>query len=164
MNDLNDRLVLFHAYPGMGLLDLSGPMTVFSGAAQLCRRDGKPGYSIHIASIDGGDVRTAEGATIGTEPVGAFADTSLDTLILPGGADIDPVVADGRLTEWLRTNAPRARRVASLCSGAFLLADAGLLEGRRAVTHWAHCDVLRERYPSISVEPDAIFVQDGAFW
>jgi transcriptional regulator GlxA family with amidase domain len=84
----------------------------------------------------------------------------LDTLIVSGG-DVFAVAGDLRLRQWLRTMSARVRRLASVCSGSFILAEAGLLDGRRATTHWAGVDIMRERYPQIAVEPDAIFVRDG---
>jgi transcriptional regulator GlxA family with amidase domain len=77
---------------------------------------------------------------------------------------LEPALRDRRLVNWLRVTAPKARRIASVCAGAFLLADAGLLNGRRATTHWASCVLLGERYPSLKVEPDAIFVRDDPIW
>jgi transcriptional regulator GlxA family with amidase domain len=87
----------------------------------------------------------------------------VDTLVVAGGEGTRAAVADEGLVAWLAAAAPRVRRVASVCTGAFLLARAGLLDGRRATTHWAWCDELSRRFPAIAVEPDPIFVADGPF-
>ncbi|TXM64429.1 helix-turn-helix domain-containing protein, partial [Methylobacterium sp. WL120] len=88
----------------------------------------------------------------------------LDTLIVAGGPGVVAACADADLIDWMRARAARARRVASVCTGAFLLGAAGLLDGRRAATHWAYCARLAKRYPLARVEPDPIFVQDGPVW
>jgi transcriptional regulator GlxA family with amidase domain len=88
----------------------------------------------------------------------------LDTLIVAGGQGVMRAADDPRLLDWLRSRANRARRIASVCTGAFLLAAAGLLDRRRAVTHWEYCDLLCRRYPAVKVEPDRIFVKDGEVW
>jgi transcriptional regulator GlxA family with amidase domain len=92
------------------------------------------------------------------------ARAALDTLLVAGGPGVHAAAADPALLDWVRARARRARRVASVCTGAFLLAAAGLLEGRRAATHWMHCAELARRFPGIRVEPDPIFVRDGAIW
>jgi len=158
------RRTLFVAYEGMGLLDLTGPLTVFWSASRFLELQGRHGYARHTVSLDGGPVLTAEGVTIDTAPISQFDIAEIDTIVVPGALDMPPSLADRRLVDWLAANAPRARRTASLCAGAFLLAEAGLLDGRRAVTHWASCELLDQRYTTLTVEPDAIFVQDGPIW
>ena len=83
---------------------------------------------------------------------------------MPGAPNIELALRDRRLVDWLRVTAPKARRMASVCAGAFLLAEAGLLHGRRAATHWSSCTLLGKRYPSLKVEPEAIFVRDDPIW
>lgn len=102
--------------------------------------------------------------TIETTPISQFEGVEIDTIVIPGALEIEPTLADRRLVDWLAAHAPMARRTASVCAGAFLLAEAGLLDGRRVVTHWASCDALHLRYQNLTVEPDAIFVQDGPIW
>ncbi len=87
-----------------------------------------------------------------------------DTLVVAGGPGVHAAAADPVVLDWVRARATRARRIASVCTGAFLLAAAGLLNGRRAATHWMHCAELARRFPAIRVEPDPIFVRDGAIW
>src|ERR1700722_301447 len=90
-------------------------------------------YTLHTVSLDGGPILTTEGVTIQTAPISKFDAAEIDTIVIPGALDMEPTLADRRLVDWLATNAPRARRTASVCGGAFLLAEAGLLDGRRAV-------------------------------
>ena len=99
-----------------------------------------------------------------TEPVRALDGQAIDTLIVPGACSIDDVRRDRELIDWIRRHAPGCRRVCSVCIGTFLLAEAGLLNGRRVVTHWQHCKLLASSYPNITVEPDAIYVRDGRIW
>src|SRR4030095_246438 len=129
------RVVVFLAYRGMGLLDITGPQTVFWSAAQFLEGRGAPGYVRHTVSRDGGVVMTTEGIGIDTRPVRDMEGVAIDTIVVPGAHEIATASANAELVSWLRTTARRARRVASVCSGAFLLAEAGLLEGRRAATH-----------------------------
>jgi transcriptional regulator GlxA family with amidase domain len=158
------RFALFVAFNGMGLLDLTGPLTVFWSASRFMEQQGRHGYARHTVSLDGGPVLTAEGVTIDTAPISQFDAAQIDTIVIPGALDMAPTLADRRLVDWLAANAARARRTASLCAGTFLLAEAGLLDRRRAVTHWASCELLDQHYPALTVEPDAIFVQDGPIW
>jgi transcriptional regulator GlxA family with amidase domain len=114
--------------------------------------------------MDGGLIITEEGIGIATAPVSDFAKAAIDTIVVPGAFNMEPALRNRRLVDWLRVTSPKARRTASVCAGAFLLADAGLLHERRATTHWSSCALLEERYPSLRVEPDAIFVRDDPIW
>jgi transcriptional regulator GlxA family with amidase domain len=107
---------------------------------------------------------TADGVGLVTEPVAVLEGHAIDTLIVPGACNVDDVCRDHELVDWVRRRAPECRRVCSVCIGTFLLAEAGLLDGRRAVTHWMHCGLLSSRYPKITVEPDAIYLRDGTIW
>jgi transcriptional regulator GlxA family with amidase domain len=158
------RCALFVAFEGMGLLDLTGPLTVFWSASKFMEEQGRHGYARHTVSLDGGPILTAEGVTLETTPISQFEGVEIDTIVIPGALEIEPTLADRRLVDWLAAHAPMARRTASVCAGAFLLAEAGLLDGRRVVTHWASCEALHLRYRNLTVEPDAIFVQDGPIW
>lgn len=151
---MEPRDVLVVLFDGLQSLDLTGPVEVFDGA-----NHGAPGaYRIRTASLDGGPVRTSSGLAL--TPDLALTDTAPPhTLLVPGGEGTGH--PDPRLIDWLRTHAPRARRKVSVCSGALLLAEAGLLDGRRATTHWALCDEFAERYPAVRVDPEPIYVRDG---
>ena len=159
------RDVVFIAYPRMSLLDLSGAQTVFWAASKALAERGQPGYQLHTASLEGGLVHTVEGLAVDTRALLELDITALDTLVVPGAPDICQTLDEhAELTAWLRRESAAVRRVVSVCSGAFLLAQAGLLDGCRAATHWAMCDTLRERFAAIDVDADAIFIQQGAVW
>lgn len=159
------RQVLFVAYPDMGLLDATGPQTVFWAASKAMEKRGRPGYLRHIASLAGGLMPTAEGAAIDTTCMADLDLADIDTIVVPGSPHIVQVLEDCEaLIAWLRQASAMVARTASVCSGTFLLAQAGLLDGRRAATHWAMCDMLTERFPAIDIDRDAIFVQQDTLW
>ncbi|NWE49844.1 GlxA family transcriptional regulator [Pseudomonas gingeri] len=159
------RTILFLAYPEMGLLDLTGAQTVFWAATKAMAERGLPGYERPTASMTGGPIRTAEGLVVETQALSGFAGQAVDTVIVPGAPEILRALENsGELIEWIAAAAPTVRRTASVCSGAFLLAQAGLLETKRAVTHWAMCDMLKSRFSTIEVDQDAIFIQQGGVW
>jgi transcriptional regulator GlxA family with amidase domain len=159
------RTVLFVAYPEMGLLDLTGAQTVFWCATKAMNERGLAGYDRPTASIAGGLTITAEGVTVDTIPLSSFAGEEVDTIIVPGAPEIIRALDNNPdVIDWLSRMAPQARRTASVCSGAFLLAQAGLLESKRAATHWAMCDMLKSRFPTVEVDQDAIFIQQGMVW
>lgn len=159
------RTILFIAFPQVGLLDLTGPQTVFWAASRYLEEQGSPGYRRHTVSPQGGMITSAEGVALHTLPLARFARTAIDTIVVPGSPAIERAVdANPRLVAWLRRSAPRVRRMASVCSGSFLLAQAGLLDGRRAATHWMMCDRLQARFPAVEVDRDSIFVEQGPVW
>jgi transcriptional regulator GlxA family with amidase domain len=149
------RTVAVLAYDGVQLLDVTGPVEVFEAASAR-----GADYRLLIASPDGDDV-VAGRMRIGADV--AFADLpgQLDTLVVPGAPDWREVVADRALVNTVALCARRSRRVASVCAGAFLLAAAGLLDGRRAATHWELVEDLAREFPAVEVDADAIFVADG---
>ena len=148
------RNVLVVLFDGVQSLDVTGPVEVINGAETGC-----PGtYRIRTASLDGAPVRTTSGLTL--VPDHSLADAPAPhTLLVPGGQGTRD--NDARLVDWLRVHGPRAERLVSICTGAILLAEAGLLDGRRATTHWAYCDKLARDHPTIDVDPDPIFIRDG---
>lgn len=156
------RNVVLLAYPGVQSLDLTGPMDVFAGAQELVERSGRDdrGYRVLVAGSDGRPLRTRSGLAVLPDCSLPNTPRDIDTLVVPGG-DAEAVVLDSDVVAWLRENATRARRLASVCTGAFLLAEAGLLDGRRATTHWSQCGELARRYPALTVDPEPIFVRDG---
>jgi transcriptional regulator GlxA family with amidase domain len=160
-----DRVVLFAAFPGMCLLDLAGPHTVFWAASQAGRLRGLPGYRCHTVSIGGGSIRAAEGVVLETQPAADFDARTVDTVMVPGSFGIlDVIDQSDSLVDWLRQVAPRTRRMTSVCTGAFLLAEAGLLRGKRAATHWMECERFQKRFTDVAIDSDAIFVQDDPIW
>ena len=159
------RLMLFLAYEDVGLLDLTGPQTAFWAADKRMRERGLPGYELQTASLEGGILRTAEGMAVSTRRLAEFPIEAIDTIVVPGSPHMPRVqTLLKRLTDWLHDAATHAHRTAAVCSGTFLLAQAGLLNGKRAATHWAMCDLLQERFPAIEVDRDAIFVRQQCVW
>ncbi|HWE08424.1 MAG TPA: GlxA family transcriptional regulator [Solirubrobacteraceae bacterium] len=144
------------AYDGVQLLDLTGPIEVFGAA-----RERGAGYRVLVASPDGGDIVAGGRTRLGVDC--AFADLPLriDTLVVPGSADWPAIIADTQLITTVAAVSRRCRRIASVCAGAFVLAAAGLLDGRRATTHWELAADLALNYPQITVDSDAIFLADG---
>ncbi|MEV4441953.1 GlxA family transcriptional regulator [Streptomyces sp. NPDC049577] len=150
------RTVLIVLYEGVQSLDVTGPLEVFHGATAAAGRSG--GYEVRTATADGGPVRTHSGLRLA--PDGALdGEAAPDVLLVPGGHCLDD--PDPRLVAWLREHGPRAGRLVSVCTGAFLLAGAGLLDGRRVTTHWAYCATLAERFPDVRVDVEPIYVRDG---
>ncbi len=159
------RRVLFVVYPGVCILDMAGPQTSFLSATHHLAADGLPGYEGHTASIGGGPVHTLEGVVLHTEALEDFDPAAIDTIVVPGTPHIlAACAAAGPLLAWLRQAGTVARRVTSVCNGAFLLAGAGLLDGKRAATHWLMCDQLQSLHPAVQVDSDAIFVRQGNVW
>jgi transcriptional regulator GlxA family with amidase domain len=160
------RQVAILVYPGVQSLDVTGPLEVFAGAQQLIELTSRnePGYEIRTVSADGGPLRCSSGLTIVPDLRLSKAPTELDTLIVAGGSGYREAVDDERLMRWISRTASRSRRTASVCTGAFLLARAGLLDGRRATTHWASADELARVHPDVQVDAEPIFVRDGPIW
>ena len=150
------------AYPQVQMLDVIGPLQVFATANDLASGNVPP-YALKVVSAEGGIVHASAGLGLLAEPLPA-AGTAPDTLIVAGGRGVEAAAADPALVGWVRARALGSRRYASVCTGAFLLATTGLLDGRRAATHWSHCAELARRFPAVRVEPDPIFVRDGAAW
>ncbi|NIC06208.1 GlxA family transcriptional regulator [Billgrantia bachuensis] len=152
-------------FDGIQALDLVGPMEVFSKANTHCP-EAAPAYRLLLASPYGGDIVSNAGLRIaGTLPMAALP-ASLDTLIVAGGSEegLRRAAAETDLLAWLQERARSTRRVASVCTGAFVLAAAGLLRGRRAATHWSACDRLQQMWPDISVDHGAIYTAEPPFY
>jgi transcriptional regulator GlxA family with amidase domain len=159
------RHIVFVAFEQALLLDIAGPLQVFASARDLCAAAGlHDPYRLSLVSPKGGEIATSSGLTVVTRRLGALRSEPIDTLIAVGGIGSRAAVNERVLIRWLASRAGRARRVCSVCTGAFLLAEAGLLDGKRAVTHWWACDELARRYPRVTVEPDPIFLRDGKIW
>ena len=150
------RRVVIAVYPGVQTLDVTGPAEVFR-AASLIK---PPGYEVTVAAPDAGPLATS---TVSFLPDARLDQVTgaIDTLVVAGGTGSRGAEQDPRLVDWIADAATGSRRVASVCTGAFLLARAGLLDDRRATTHWAYCADLEARYPGVCVERDPIFVRDG---
>ncbi len=155
---MSPRRVVIPVFADVQALDVTGPSEVFS----LAHRAAAGGaYSIELIAPDCAPVRTSSGLQLVPHRSLESCRGTIDTLVVPGGLGTTEAVRDQRMIDWLRLAARRSRRVTSVCTGAFLLARAGLLNGRRATTHWAACDALARNYPAVAVDPDPIFIRDG---
>lgn len=153
------RTVAVLLYDRVHAVDVAGPSEALATART---EEGAPGYTVTFWSLDGGPVRTESGLTL--LPDGpADPERGADLLLVPGGRGVREPELLPRLAAWLRAHHPRFPTVVSVCTGAYALAEAGLLDGRRATTHWAHAEDLRRRYPEVEVDADALFLQDGKF-
>ena len=150
------RKVVIVGPPPVQVLDVAGPLEVFSQV---------PGYEVQLSTP--GDART-----LATNRGIVFADAipiaevqgPVDTLVVVGGPGAESGVFDAAFVDWIRSAARQSRRVASICTGAFLLAEAGLLDGKQAVTHWKFCDRMAKAYPRVTVRPESIFLRDGSIY
>ncbi len=155
------RNVAILAFEGVLALDISGPAEVLGMAA---RRGGSlGGYKVHILSVKGGPIETASGIIIQTRALSAFGG-KIDTLIVAGGIGTETRTSDDAMVRWVVARSPRVRRICSVCTGAFILAEAGLLDGRRAVTHWDARAQFKQKYPRVNLDLDPIYIKDGCIW
>src|SRR6516165_4443308 len=152
------RTIAILIFPDFQLLDAAGPIAAFDTAA---RESTTPSFRLRVIARTAGPVTSSSGAQLIAEN---FFDDPLDTLIVAGGWGSREAAACPETLAFIRTASARARRTASVCSGAFILAAAGLLDGRRATTHWGRAAELARAYPQVHVEPDRIFTRDGAIW
>jgi transcriptional regulator GlxA family with amidase domain len=154
---------IFVAYDGMQLVDFCGPFDILGAANQLLASKGRPAlYRLEAASLEGKAVRTSVGLGIAVDRSLASIRGPIDTLLVPGR--LDARAFSPTLVQAVARLAQKAKRVVSVCSGTFVLAAAGLLDGKRVTTHWAGCARLAADYPRIKVEPDRIWVRDGKIW
>jgi transcriptional regulator GlxA family with amidase domain len=161
------RRISLLVFPRVHLMNLAGPLDVFARASQTLSRAvnrRSPAYEIELLTMDDLPLVTASGLTLVGGRHWTQALTPIDTLILVAGASQLDAPIPPELLVWLRASADRVRRIGSVCSGAFALAAAGILDGRRATTHWKLVGILAQRYPQISVDADTIFIQDGNVW
>jgi transcriptional regulator GlxA family with amidase domain len=153
-------MVTLVVFPGVLGLDVVGPLEVF---AMANRFGANPSYATTVVSMAGGMVSASSGLAIQTEPAEPLRDHA-DTVMVAGGYNMRAAMSDKSLIDWLVAAAQSARRVTSVCSGAWLLAQAGLLDNRKATTHWSVCDKLAASFPSVHVETDRVYVRDGDVW
>jgi transcriptional regulator GlxA family with amidase domain len=144
-------------YPGINVMSLA-PVAVFESANAAAA---KPVYDIRVLSESGGLVPTSIGVMIGTE---AFLEPSFDTLMFGSGTSPTKITLTAGLLEFARKALGASRRLAAPCTGAFVFAEAGILDGRHATTHWLYARELQARFPKIKVQEDRIFVTDGSVW
>jgi transcriptional regulator GlxA family with amidase domain len=161
---MKQRRVVIVAFPGVQPLDAVGPFEVFAGATRAVLALGRAGgYEVVLASTDGQPVRAESGLGLCTVAL-PDAGEPIDTLVVAGGDGVQGARRDEALVSWISRVAPRCRRVATVCSGAFLAAQAGLLDGRRVTTHWARAEQLATEFPALEVDCDPIYIRDGKFW
>lgn len=155
---IETRRVGVLAVPGVQMLDVAGPLDVF---AEANLQAGATIYELSVVGVEPGPITTSAGARLTADLVAGRDDCAFDTLLVAGAPHIGADTADAALLDWLRAQAKQARRIGSVCSGAWLLAAAGLLDGRRITTHWEVAERLSERFPEVMVEVDALHVSDG---
>lgn len=149
-------------FPNVQLLDVAGPLQVFASANRLAREQGfPPPYSTRVVAPAPGAVTSSAGLPLVAEALPP-PEQPVDTLIVCGGEGVEAARQDPCLVAWLKER--RRRRIASVCTGAFLMGEAGLLDGRRAVTHWSYCNDLAAAFPAAQIEADRIHIQDGPVW
>jgi transcriptional regulator GlxA family with amidase domain len=154
---MNPHGVSFLIYSGVASYDVAGP-------AQALASAGERRYDVTLLSVSGGLIESdCPGVSFGSAPA-ASINGAIDTLIVPGGRDAPTTAKDPALIAEVKRLAARAKRVACVCTGAFLAAEAGLLTGRRAATHWRYCDLFADRFHDVQLERDRIWVQDGPVW
>ena len=161
------RSIVMLVFPGAHLVDIGGPMALFGSAAQKLAADGRfngTAYDLTLVAAQLGPVVTSCGLQIVATAGFRTHLEKIDTLLVAGGNGVYATLDDRPTVDWLRRAAKGARRVASTCTGALLLAEAGLLDGRRATTHWADCARLAAHYPKVTVEADPIFIRDGRIY
>ena len=160
------RTVALLAVPNAQILDVTGPLEVFSSTNRELRDRGAraDAYRTRLVAPSAGPVPTSSGVTLVAEARLAGMRGAVDTLVVAGGVGVREALGDTRLLAALRRVASRSRRVTSVCTGAFLLAELGWLDGRRATTHWTACRALARRHPAVRVEVDPIYVRDGDVW
>jgi transcriptional regulator GlxA family with amidase domain len=151
-------------FPSVQLLDVTGPIQVFASANDFAVEAGKaPPYEVRLVTQDADIVTASAGVALRAVPLSPVG-SPVDTLIIAGGQGVHAASANAWLVGWVRLRANDARRVASVCTGAFLLAASGMLDGKRAATHWSVYAEFAKRFPAVRVEPDPIFVRDGSVW
>jgi transcriptional regulator GlxA family with amidase domain len=161
---IRSKRILIVGFAQVEALDVVGPAEVFATASDLWRKKSTsrvPAYSIELVGPQRGHLATSCGLSLFAQNSIHEVRGTLDTLIIAGGIGVQEAMHDARLVSWIRRMAKRTRRICSVCAGAFVLAETGLLRRRRATTHWRLCDEFATRYPEVSVERDPIFVRDG---
>src|SRR3984957_10758296 len=145
------RVVELLVFPLVQLLDVTGPIQVFASANDfVLEAGGRPPYDLRVVSQSGAQVTASAGLKLSTLPL-PLGGAAVDTLMVAGGQGVEAAAADPVIIDWVQARAKRARRIASVCTGAFLLAASGLLDGRRAATHWSYCAEQARRFPKVRV-------------
>jgi transcriptional regulator GlxA family with amidase domain len=154
-------------FPDAQILDITGPLEVFGRTSRWLRDHrglAHDAYAVEVIGLARGAFATSSGLKLVAERAFPAVRAGLDTLLVAGGTGTERAARNRRLQAWLRRVQPRVRRFGSVCSGAFILAAAGLLDGRRVATHWRVCGILQKLFPAVEVDGDAIFVKDGRLY
>jgi transcriptional regulator GlxA family with amidase domain len=151
------RRIAVVVFPGFQLLDAAGPIAAFEIAGRICA----DAYAIEVLAPEAGQTPSSSGVSF---TAAALGDGPYDTIMVAGGNGTRALPELARIVTWLKDAAPKTRRVTSVCSGAYLLAEAGLLDGKRATTHWGRSDDFARRYPKVRLEADRIFIREGDTW
>jgi transcriptional regulator GlxA family with amidase domain len=152
------------AFPDAQILDITGPLEVFSRAARWLRDEGlldHDAYVVELLAAKSGPLATSSGLRLMADRAIGNVRGGIDTLLVAGGRGISAALGERSIINWIRRIAPRVRRLCSVCTGAFILAEAGVLDGRSATTHWRACRTLAARYPRVTAQTDPIFVRSG---
>ncbi|WP_448652118.1 GlxA family transcriptional regulator [Pseudomonas fluorescens] len=158
------RIIHVLTFPNAQVLDVTGPLQVFATTNDLARQRGLPlPYAVSVIAAQTESVMTSAGLALVAEPLPA-ADAPCDTLVIAGGWGVYGAAEDVELVDWVKQKAQHTRRMTSVCTGAFLLAASGLLDGCRVATHWTRCEELARKFPALTVESNPIFIQQGAVW
>lgn len=157
------RNVALIAFDGVQVLDVTGPAAVFGAANDAA---GRSHYRLHVLSVDGGNVASNCGLAVGTTSLGSVRAGTMDTVLICGGSEagLRALAAHARARAWVTRAAAKARRYGAVCTGAFVLAAFGLARGKRVATHWEAADALGRRHPELTVDADALYVEDGRVW
>jgi transcriptional regulator GlxA family with amidase domain len=157
------RQVALLTFDDVQVLDVTGPAAVFGAANDAA---GHTFYRVHILSPRGGAVTSNCGLAVMTAPLASVRPGAMDTVLVAGGSKrgLQALAQDAQAAAWLRRACARARRYGSVCTGAFVLAACGLLDGRRVATHWEATDILGRNYPEVEVDANALYVEDGRVW
>lgn len=159
------RTILVLVYPGIQILDAVGPLEVFAAATEALEECGDPGgYILRIAGPEPGLVRGSSGISLSVDLAYEDLPAEIDTFMVAGGRGTAQAFLDPRVLECTRRASVRARRTTSVCTGAFVLAAAGLLDGRRATTHWQSVEGFAQLFPEVEVDPNSIYVRAGDVW
>jgi len=162
--EIDAKRVVFVIYPGVTLLDVTGPLQAFSSANNTEIAGGQRIYEVVIASPAGGPVVTDCLVDLGSVSLDQAAAQPIDTLIVAGGNGVFDALEQLGLVSWINAQSADCRRVASTCMGAFLTAAAGLLDGQSVTTHWRQVEELQRRFPDVDVKRDPLFVRNGSMW
>ncbi|MEO5899511.1 MAG: DJ-1/PfpI family protein [Ilumatobacteraceae bacterium] len=157
------RRIVILAFPGIQSIDVVGPYEVFTMATGVLAETGRPGYTVSLVALDQEPIVAESGLRLLPDPLPP-PDAAIDTLVLPGGNGVHAARADPALMAWVTGAAPRSRRVATVCSGTFIAAQAGLIDGKTVTTHWARAKRLAREFPAVDVDPDPIYRRDGDVW